>query len=309
MKRLLVVAACFALAAPLWADKPGPQHQNPLATNTITGTPLTIVVGDDTTMQVYNSSVIGTGQFYPPGTGPGVTTDAGVFVSIGGVVYGSSSVTSTPFTPVSMTPVTGTGTTLDPFTVVIVVDAGATGLRLTETLTYVNGADLFPISLDFSNTTNVALTWDTFIGADLYLAGNDAGFPFATPGVAAGSLAADSSCQTQLQYTIAFLGTTPANRYSANGYSQVWSEIASSNLSNTVSAGCLDDGAALQWTGATLTPGAGLRISTGVSFTGQLIPVGPTAVVPALSTKGLAALVLLLAAVGYVLARKASPGA
>ena len=35
---------------------------------------------------------------------------------------------------------TGTGTACNPFTVVIVVDAGATGLVLTETITYVNGA-------------------------------------------------------------------------------------------------------------------------------------------------------------------------
>ena len=305
MKRLLVLVTCFSFSAPLWAAKPASEPHIPLATNTINGSPLTIVIGDDTSMQVFNSSVIGTGQFYPPGTGPGQTTSAGISAFIGGVTYGPR---NTDFTPVSMTAVTGTGTALDPFTVVIVADAGVTGLRLTETLTYVNGAAAFAISLAFSNTTDVALTWDTFIGADLYLAGNDDGFPFATPGAAAGSLAADQSCVTQLQYTIAFLGTTPADRYSAKYYGDVWNEITAGQLSNTVDAGCLDDGAALEWSGRTLAPLATLTINTGVSFTGQLIPVA-SAVVPALSPKGLAALVLLLAAVGYVLARKASPGA
>ena len=305
MKRLLVVAACLALAAPLWAEKPR-QHglSAPLATTTIAGSPLQIVVGDNTSMQVYNSNVPGTGQFFPPDTVPGETTEAGISVHINGVTYGPD---DTNLTPVSMSAVTGSGTAVDPYTLVIVADAGATGLRLTETLTYVNGSAAANISVAFSNTTDVAVTFDAFIGADLYLANNDAGYPVAVPGASAGSHAADSTCSVQLQYTIAFLGTTPANRYSANGYGTVWSEITAGQLSNTVAPGCLDDGAALQWTGLALTPGAGLVINTGVSFTGQAVPVG--AVVPALSPKAIAALVLLLAAVGYVLARKTSLGA
>ena len=124
-------------------------------------------------------------------------------------------------------------------------------------------------------------------------------------GNAAGRRAADSNC-LQLQYTISFLGTTPADRYSANFYSQIWSEILAGNLSNTADASCIDNGSALQWTGRAVgtTP---VVINTAASFSGQAIPVGAT--VPALSPKAIAALVLLLAAVGYVLARKTSLGA
>ncbi len=127
---------------------------------TISGSPLTVVIGDDTSAQVYNSNVPGTGQFYPPSCAAGETADNGVFVSLGGLIYGpdfdnhpcgSASNSYTPWTAVSMSAVTGTGTAGDPFTVVIVVDAGATGLRLTETITYVNGAAQYDMALAFSN--------------------------------------------------------------------------------------------------------------------------------------------------------------
>jgi IPTL-CTERM motif len=53
----------------------------------------------------------------------------------------------------------------------------------------------------------------------------------------------------------------------------------------------------------------GVVINTGMSFTGQAVPVGPTVNTPTLSVAGIAALVLLVAVVGYVLARKTSLGA
>ncbi|HEY3203750.1 MAG TPA: hypothetical protein VGL03_08815 [Thermoanaerobaculia bacterium] len=319
MKRFVLAVACIAFSAPLWAQKMRVPPHAPAGAptvHTITGSPLTLDIGDDTSMQVYNSNVPGTGQFYPPGCNPGETADWGVFAGIGGVIYGpdfnnhpcgSASNSYTPWTVVSFTPVSGTGTAVDPFTQVIVVDAGTTGLRLTETLTYVNGSATANIALAFSNVGAGAVTWDTFDGADLFLADNDAGFPFATPPTASGSHGADASCTTQLQYTISVLGTTPADRYSANGYSTVWSEISAGSLSNTVAPGCLDDGAALEWTARTLNPGGTLTINSGVSFTGQAVPQG--AIVPTLSPLGLAALILLLAVVGYVLVRRMSLGA
>jgi hypothetical protein len=301
MKRLVVALACLALAWPLLAEKPV-SHQAPSAIATITGSPLTIVVGDDTSMQVYNTNVPGTGQFFSPSSAP---ADAGIYVRpAGGVTYGPCCGGSAPFTLVSLSPVTGTGTSGDPFKVVIVVGIPTTSVQMTETMTYVNGSSNMDIVLSFVGNGNPVVNLDAFIGADLYLAGNDRGFSFAGP-TAAGGRGADTNCG-QLQYTISFLGTTPANRYSANGYAQIWSEISAGSLSNTSNPSCIDNGAALQWTG--LAVGAApVVINTAASFSGQAIPLG--AVVPALSTVGLAALVLLLAVVGYVLARKSSLGA
>jgi hypothetical protein len=320
MKRFVLALACLALTSSAFALKtprvpPHPATAGAPGTVTIASTPLTIVVGADTSTQVYNSNVPGTGQFYPPDCLAGQTADNGVFVSMSGVVYGpdfdnhpcgSASNSYTPWTEVSLSAVTGTGTAGDPFTVVIVVDAGATGLRMTETLTYVAGASQFNASLVFSNLGNATLTWDTFHGADLYLADNDAGFA-TLQGTSAGGRGADASC-IQLQYVILFLTPTPAERWAGEGYSTIWDEISAGNLSNIIeSAICQDNGAAVEWTQRTLTPGGSLTIGTGVSFTGQAVPQGAT--VPTLSTLGLAALILALALVGYALAGRLSPGA
>src|SRR6185369_5186675 len=70
---------------------------------------------------------------------------------------------------------------------------------------------------------------------------------------------------------------------------------------------CQDNGAAVEWTQRSLTPGGSVTIGTGVSFTGSAVPQGGT--VPTLSTLGLAALVLALALVGYLLAGRHSLGA
>ena len=315
MKKSLLGLACLVLASPALASKsprvaPHVVTGGAPTTVTIASNPLTIVIGSDTSAQVYNSNVPGTGQFYPPDCGPGETADNGIFASLNGIVYGpnfdnhpcgSASNSYTPWTEVSMTPVTGTGTAGDPFTVVIVVTAGATGLQLTETITYIAGQPQYNASLAFSNVGQTPLTWDTFHGSDLYLADNDDGFGV-LQGTSAGGRGANDSCQP-LQYVILFLTPTPANRWSAEAYGTVWDEISAGDLSNTVdSAVCQDNGAAVEWTDRTLAAGASLTIGTGVSFTGSAVPQGAT--VPTLSTMGLAAMVLALALVGFVMSKR-----
>jgi hypothetical protein len=203
-----------------------------------------------------------------------------------------------------MSALTGTGTSGDPYTVVIVVDAGTTGLRLTETLTYVTGSPLYNMTLAFSNIGNAALTWDTFTGADFYLADNDEGFGV-LQGTSTGGRGASLTCQP-LQYVILLLTPTPANRWAAEGYDTIWNEISAGVLSDTVDTVCEDNGAAVEWTGASANPGGSVLYATGVSFTGSATAL---ATVPTLSTIGLAALVGLLAVVGYVLAQRSSLGA
>ena len=322
MKRFFVAIACLALASPAWAEKPRrvpiQRPASPLApvTATIAGSPLTIVVGDDTSTQVYNSNVPGTGQFYPPDCAAGETADNGIFVGNGGIVYGpdfdnhpcgSASNTYNPWVPVSFSGVTGTGTLADPFQVVIVVAAGATGLVMTETLTYVNGSSRSNISLAFSQAPPPsgpagALTFTVLQAADLYLADNDSGFGLLQGG-SVGGRAEDGNC-APLAYTILITGDTPPTTWSATGYGTIWDEVSADSLPNNVdSTICEDNGAALLWANQVVP----VTIETGVSFAGSAVPLGAT--VPALSPKALASLVLLLAAVGYVLARKSSLGA
>jgi hypothetical protein len=323
MKRVLLVVACLALASPAWAVKQRRIARDPNAplapaTVTITGDPLQVVIGGDTSMQVYNSNVPGLGQFYPPDCGAGETADSGVFLDANGTVYGpdfgnhpcgSASNTYTPWAPVSLSPVTGTGTSFNPFTVVVVADAVATQIRLTETITYVNGAPGAHITLDWAvipppsaPSAPLGGIFNAFIGGDLYLADNDEGYG-AQVGTQIGGRGADASC-VQLQYTILFGGNTAPTNWTSTGYSTVWDEISAGSLPNNVdSTICQDNGAALEW--ATIAIPS--SIDTSVSFTGQAVPVSAT--VPALSTAGIATVVLLLAVVGYVLARKTSLGA
>jgi hypothetical protein len=323
MKRFWLAVACLALTTPAFAIKTPrvPPHvvNAPLApaTVTITGNPLTVVIGDETSMQVYNSNVPGTGQFYPPGCAPGQTADYGIFAEIpssGGVVYGpdfnnhpcgSASNSYTPWTPVSLSAVTGTGTSADPFTVVVVVDAGLTGLRLTATYTYVNGSPQVTEAFLFSNLGNASVNLDAFSGADLFLADNDAGFA-TLQGTSAGGKGASSACAL-LQYTILFLGTTPANNWVGRGYSEVWDEISAGQLSNTIDTICEDNGAAIQWADFDVAVGGSSTINSGVTFTGQAVAQG--VLVPTLSVTGIAVFVLLLALVGYVLLGRGSSGA
>jgi hypothetical protein len=328
MKRILVAIACLALASPAWAEKTRriPVQNSPLApvVTTISGNPLTIAIGDDTSMQVTNSNVPGTGQFYPPDCAAGQTADSGVFAAVGGVVYGpdfdnhpcgSAANLYTPWTPVSLSAVSGTGTAGDPFTVVVVADAVAALLRVTETITYVNGNPGAAISLSFSVTPPPApgvagspeggINFSAFLAGDLYLADNDHGFG-AQVGTQYGGRGASSAC-SPLNYTILLGGTTPPTNWSSTEYSTIWDEVSAASLNNVVDTTiCQDNGAAIEWAGLAVG-GTPITVGTGVSFAGSATPLG--AAVPALSGKALAALVLLLAGVGYVLAKRSSLGA
>lgn len=245
----------------------------------ITGNPLTVHVGSDNSFQVYTTLVPGQGQFYPSGNT--TVADYGVFVDRAGTLFApafsthtggtatGSIGTNTPWTNVSISAVTGTGTSADPFTVVVVSDAAATGLRMTMTVTYVNGENFFRKTFAF--TTADATPYDVFLGGDIYLANSDSGVPFTQSGAVGGQ-----DCGVPPTYTILMIPVTPASRFSARSYSTVWSEIGAGLLSNTIDAGCRDNGAALQWQGRT---GAG-SIQAATSF-GAIPPiVNPPAATP-----------------------------
>lgn len=276
----------------------------------IAGNPLTVHVGSDGSFQVFNVTVPGQGQIYP---GSCTTlADMGIFADFGGILYApnfndhvcgsatGSIGTHTPWTQTSLSAITGTGTAADPFTVVIVLDAGATGIRLTATVTYVNTENFFRISKVFTSTAAASVTMRVFEGADIFLAGSDSGIPFVAPS----SNSPGGQVCTGPAYTILFIPITPANAYSATGYSTVWAQIGAGALTNSVGTGCIDNGAANQWD-RTIAPGATFTINSAASFgTIPGIAGGPTANVPTLDTKALVILAVLLAAIGFVVVRR-----
>jgi hypothetical protein len=239
------------------------------AIQTITGNPLTIVIGSDTSFQVVNSAVPGgSGQIYP-GSCTTTPTDAGIFAWVGGTYFspnldehfcGSAGQPGTPWTEVSMSPVAGSGSAGDPFRVTVVTIAGTTGVTLTTEYSYVNGESFFRMTKTFCSAS--ATTLKAFIGADIYLAGSDSGIPYLEP---TSNSPGGTDCSGG-GYTILMVPITPADGYSARGYSTVWSEIAAGNLSNIVNtSGCQDNGSALQWN-RNLTGGGCVTITSAVSF-------------------------------------------
>ena len=310
----LLLAVSLLLALPALAQKlttqPGGVGGAVPTFQIIAGNPLTVHVGSDGSFQVFNAAVPGQGQIYPGSCN--TLADMGIFADFGGILYApnftdhvcgsatGSIGTFTPWTQVSLSTISGTGTTADPFTVVIVLDAAATGVRLTATVTYINGENLFRIAKVFTSTAAASVTMRVFEGADIFLAGSDSGIPFLAP---ASSSPGGQVCSGPA-YTILFIPITPANAYSANGYSTVWSQIGAAQLSNTVATGCIDNGAANQWD-RTLAPGGTFTITSAASF-GEIPPIagGPSANVPTLDTKALVILAVLLAAIGFVVVRR-----
>lgn len=295
MKRALAVIAAvlFGLAAQLAVAQP--------TVRVIAGNPLTVNVGSDASFQVYTTLVPGQGQFYPSSNN--TVADYGVFVDRAGTLFAPAFSThtggtatgsigaNTPWTSVSISPVTGTGTAGDPFTVVVVNDAAATGLRMTMTVTYVNGENFFRKTFAF--TTGDATPYDVFLGGDIYLANSDSGVPYTLSGAVGGQ-----TCAPPV-YTILMIPLTPASRYSARGYSTVWSEIGAGLLSNVIATGCQDNGAALQWQNRV---GNG-SIQAATSF-GAIPPIvnpppsGPAQEIPTLSEWMLMLTAVLVALLG-----------
>jgi PKD domain-containing protein len=281
MKRLVLLVTALVCLVPASASALREkvdrrvQLQSALAApvvRSIGGNPLAINVGDDMSFQIFNAAVPGSGQIFP--TACQTTGDMGVFVRIGTTLYapnfaehpcGSATVplgAATAWTPVSISSVTGTGTAADPFSVVVVADAGSTGLRLTMTVTYVNGENFFRENYAFTSTSG-PVTFTVYSGADIFLADSDEGVPFydATSGSPGGK-----DCATPPTYTILFIPLTPADAYTADSFGTVWFQIGSGSLPSTVSAECQDNGAALQWSNRSVGPNSPLTIQTAASF-------------------------------------------
>lgn len=238
----------------------------------INGAPLQIHVGDDSSFQVFNSQVPGSGQIYPSSATD--TADMGWFVrTADNTLYApnfsehpSGSATSgigtyTPFTPVSLSGVSGAGTAASPFLVSVSGTLGASGISANLQVSYVNGDNYFTKTFSLSNG-GAAQSVKIFLGADIYLAASDAGVPFREPN--SGS-PGGQDCGTPATYTILLIPQSAPDAYSGRSYSTVWSEIGGGQLDNVTDTGCEDNGAAVQWN-RTLAAGGSTVIQAATSF-------------------------------------------
>jgi hypothetical protein len=280
MNRLAIGVLCaFALVLAMLApssaaakNATAPAHVTAApAVTVINGSPLQIHVGDDASFQVFNSQVPGSGQIYP--TSATDTADMGWFVHTAGTLYApnfgehpSGTATSsigayTPFAPGSLSAVTGSGTTADPFTVTVTGSLAGSGLAYTLQVHYVNGDNYFTKIFTLTNQ-GAAQSVNIYLGADIYLASSDEGVPFREP--VSGS-PGGQDCGSPPTYTILLIPLSASNAFSGRGYNTIWTEIGANALDNIIDTGCEDNGAALEWT-RTLSGGGSTTVQAATSF-------------------------------------------
>src|SRR4051812_12666035 len=146
------------------------------ATITSAGPLPSITISDD-----LNCDVRHTGDTSPEFFG---STACATLVVVNGTLYGplaipfgSAASPRTTYTPVSQTGPTGSGTDADPFRIVTVVDAGASGVRLTQTDTYVVGSESYRTDIALSRTAPVPNpTVRLYRAGDCFLQDSDEGF-------------------------------------------------------------------------------------------------------------------------------------
>lgn len=220
--------------------------------------PLThVYLGNELSCQIAHSgdSLL---ELYPPTVIPG---DCGTFIATGGVLY-SPDFTShgptatanigahTPFTPVSQSAVTGAGTATDPYKVITVAGAGTTGLRVTQTDTYVVGDEAYRTVIAVENTGASSVSGTLYRAGDCFLGGSDFGYGF----IEAFGVRKAVGCSVNANNTPAgrieeWVPLTGGNNFYQAFYGSVWAAIGAKTPFNDT-CGCTtlqDNGAGASW--------------------------------------------------------------
>ena len=252
---LLAVTTTAAVAPPAFAEVPFAEISTPSG-------PLTrVVIGTELSCQVAYSGDASL-ELYPSSATPG---DCGTFVATGGTLFSpdfsnhsgtatGSLGTTTTFTPVSQSGVTGAGTSADPKRITTVADAGS--LRITEVDSYVNGQEAYRTDVEIRNNGGAAATGTMYRAGDCYLQESDTGFGFVDGGAAAPgcSLNANNSPAARIEQWYPLTGGA---RWMEAVYSDVWSAISTQTpFPNTCRCDeSVDNGAGVSWD-FNLAPGA-----------------------------------------------------
>jgi hypothetical protein len=262
--------------------------------------PLThVYVGNELSCQVAYSGDTQL-ELYPPSVIPG---DCGTFVALGGTLYtpdfsnhGGTATgglgTRTPFTPVSQTDVTGSGTSGSPFRVSTGVNAGSTGLQITEGDSYVNGEEAYRTDVTLRNGSGATISGVLYRAGDCYLQGSDVGFGFIDDAQKAAGCSANAN-NSPAGRIEQWFPITGGNQYLEGGFSSdVWARIGSQQpFTNTCRcAESLDNGAGLSWS-FSLRPGEDATFSQYTVFSprgvaGPPQPPGPPAGLPPIFGRG-----------------------
>jgi hypothetical protein len=235
-----------------------------------------IHIGNELSCQVQQANVPG-GSMYP---GQIPLADCGTLLVVGGNLYapdffsheGTDTVPLgiyTPFTPVSQTAVSGSGSGADPYTVVTVVDAGSTGVRVTETDTYVVGAESYRTDVAVTNTSGAALDAVLYRAGSCQLGGSVMGYGWADGASKSTACATTANNSPALEWArwTPVTAMTAADHFIETGAATLWTTInAQADLPDTCSCASLGFfAAALSWH-RTISPNTTLTVSHTTSF-------------------------------------------
>jgi hypothetical protein len=224
--------------------------------------------------------------------------DSGAWLWVGNDIYGpdacyGSRVTTAmytvrPWTVVSHSGPTGAGIAASPWTITTVLQAGSTGIRVTQRASYVNGQDYFRLDWEVANTSGAATTVSLFHAVDSYFADSDYGIGYhdAASGAVGGS-------DDQQRWYMLFVPQTPATAYREGAFFDVWSDIGycgdnytcpvsgscfkGNGLANGISSSVTDNGFGLQWQRSVA---AGATVSVGDWWTFGSTPILPASPTP-----------------------------
>ena len=249
--RLVAVALWLvpAVLCALWLALPAAASAD--ATITSLSGPLTSIgITSDLNCSV-NHTGDTSGEFYGD-------TACGTFVTVGSDNYGPASVPAgnsgnPAYTPVSQTPVTGSGTAGDPYKIVTVVDLGTSGLRLTETDSYVVGSESYQTDVSIHNSGASTVNALLYRAADCYLQDSDTGYGSvdANTGAVACVNAVDDGMGGTMPGTRIeqWYPLSSGSHYYEAGYGEVWeATVAGSQFPDTCRCNEeIDNGAGLSW--------------------------------------------------------------
>lgn len=258
--RLLVGGGCLLAFGFTGAGFPNKQINNPA------GPIKQITVGQDGSLQIEHQDYPSSGQFYPNTVSP---ADCGFFLRQNGKVDGidyarhegtmASHTQAAAFQPIAQIQST------DGWLVSTVMDNSTDGtgvpFRVTQYVSYLPGDSWILVSVVVKNESASPQTVDMFVAADIYLADEDAGYPYLNtecPQVAVGGTNSTHSFNLFAQ---AAPGSPQPTSYQEDGYATIWSIIGSGeHFADTISADYRDNGAGLEWRGVIIPAGGSFNI-------------------------------------------------
>jgi uncharacterized repeat protein (TIGR01451 family) len=250
----MIAASFFVVASPALAANQTISSAGPLSA---------VIISDVLNCQVTHTSDTSF-EFYDPIDPVGA---CGTLVAVGGTLYGPDVLPAggdanprTTYTPVSQSAVTGSGSVADPYRIVTVVDAGTSGLRLTETDSYVVGQESYRTDVQLANSGSAALDAIVYRAGDCYLQNSDEGYGAVNTTTGAVSCVASAPGGGPGDRIEQWFPLTPGSRYFEDDYDDVWAQIGSQTVfPNTCTCDSnLDNGAGLSWS---------LSIAAGTSAT------------------------------------------